>query len=118
MPPGDRDAAWLWDMLDSARTVRRIVAGTRFSDYAADRIRQMAVERGIELIGEAARRVSETFKQAHPEIPWRGIIAQRNMLAHEYGEIKQDRLWIIATERVPELIAALEPLVPSPPPAE
>jgi len=76
----------------------------------------MAVERALEVIGEAARHVSPAYRQAHPEIPWRGIIAQRNILAHEYGEIKQERLWVVVTERIPELIALLEKLdIPSPP---
>lgn len=71
----------------------------------------MAVERALEIIGEAARRVSETFKQAHPEIPWRSIIAQRNVLAHEYNEIEQELIWTVATVRIKELIANLEPLI-------
>jgi uncharacterized protein with HEPN domain len=47
----------------------------------------------------------------HSEIPWRAIIAQRNVLAHEYGEIKQERMWLVATERVPDLIKKLKPIV-------
>jgi uncharacterized protein with HEPN domain len=60
--------------------------------------------------------VSEAFQRAHPEIPWRKIIAQRNVLAHDYGEIQDDVLWQVATVSVPELIAALEPLIPPLPP--
>ncbi len=48
------------------------------------------MERSVEIIGEAARRVSETFKKVHPEIPWRSIIAQRSVLTHKYGEIDQE----------------------------
>jgi len=44
----------------------------------------MAVERAVEIIGEAARNITEYFKQVHPEIPWAGIIGQRNVLAHKY----------------------------------
>jgi len=76
---------------------------------------QAAVERKIEIIGEAARNVSAAFQTQHEEIPWRGIIAQRNVLAHEYGEILIDRIWRVATEHVPDLIARLERLVPPPP---
>ena len=69
----------------------------------------------IEIIGEAARNVSDEVKRAHPEIPWRRIISQRNVLAHEYGEIKQERIWRVASEGIPVLIAQLEKLVSSPP---
>ena len=70
------------------------------------------MERRIEIIGEAARRVSPEFQLAHPEIAWRKVIAQRHVLAHEYGEAKQDRMWGILSRRVPELISLLEPLMP------
>jgi len=76
---------------------------------------QAAVERKIEIIGEAARNISATFQQEHPEIPWRGIISQRHFLAHEYGEVLQEKLWRVATGRIPELIALLTPLLPPPP---
>lgn len=69
MRPEDRDAAYLWDMLDAARTVLRITAGVGSDRYLQDRTLQLAVERAIEIIGEAAGRVSETFRRAHPEIP-------------------------------------------------
>ena len=52
------------------------------------------------------------FRQAHPEIDWQSIIGLRNILIHEYGEVKLDRLWVIATTRVPELVGLLDPLIP------
>jgi uncharacterized protein with HEPN domain len=115
MQPDERDAAYLWDMLDSARALRDFAANVSFHSYAQDKKLQFAIERALEIIGEAARRVSETYRQTHPEIPWQSIIAQRNVLAHEYGEIKQELIWRVATIRIPELIDMLEQLVPSPP---
>ena len=112
MPPNERDAAYLWDMLDSARTVREFTRDVRFDQYMGDRKLQLAVERSVEIIGEAARRVSDEYRQEHPEIPWRTIIAQRHVLAHEYGEIKQELMWKLVTVHVPDLVALLEPLIP------
>ena len=112
MRPEERDAALLWDMLDAARAVRDFTAGVTFEVYVADRRVQFAVERGLEILGEAAHHVSEGFRAAHPEIPWSGMVGQRNVLAHEYGEIKPERIWRVATERLPDLIRMLEPLVP------
>lgn len=111
MQPEEKDAAYFWDMLDAAKTVCGFVKGVKFYQYQGDRKLQFAVERAIEIIGEAARNVSKDFQEAHPEIPWRGIIGQRHMLAHEYGEIKQERIWLVAVERIPELIKLLEPFV-------
>ena len=78
-------------------------------------MRQLAVERSIEILGEAARKVSQAFQAAHPEIPWSRIIAQRHVLAHEYGNIDHERIWEVATVRVPQLIVQLVPLIPPPP---
>ncbi|MDI6770825.1 MAG: DUF86 domain-containing protein [Anaerolineales bacterium] len=116
MQPDERDAGYLWDMLDSARAVQQFISGVRFQEFLGDRKLQLAIERCVEIIGEASRRVSQEFKQAHPEIPWKRILSQRNILAHEYGEIKQERMWQVATIHVPALIPQLESLVPPPPP--
>jgi len=117
MLPEERNASYLWDMLDGARTVREFTVNVSFEQYLKDRKLQMAVERGIEIIGEAARRLSDSFRQEHSEIPWRNILAQRNLLVHEYGEIRQERLWIVVNRHIPELISQLEQLeLPPPPP--
>jgi len=115
MPPEASDAAYLWDMLDAARAATGFVSGKTKDEYLRDRLLQAAVERKIEIIGEAARKVSEQFRSTHPGIPWRPIIAQRHVLAHEYGEIIQERVWSVIEDHIPELIAALEPLVPPAP---
>jgi uncharacterized protein with HEPN domain len=116
MSPEEGDPAYLWDMLDAARRVVEFTRGIDFAAYVGDPMRRMAVERALEILGEAARRVSESFRKAHPEIPWRDLVGQRNVLAHDYGEIKQDRIWETATQHAPGLIGMLEPLLPPPPP--
>jgi len=52
--------------------------------------------------------LSPKFKEKYPEIPWRKIIAQRNVIAHEYGEIRQERIWTVVSVNIPELIEKLE----------
>jgi uncharacterized protein with HEPN domain len=110
------DAAWLLDMLTAARAVQSFVAGRTQAQYDADLFFRSAVERQVEIIGEAACGMSESFKQAHPEIPWRPIMAQRHRLVHEYGEIDDVLIWTVATVHVPKLIALIDPLTPPPPP--
>jgi uncharacterized protein with HEPN domain len=112
MTPTERDPAFLWDMLTYGRQALEIVDGLSLDDYLSDRIRQLALERAVEIIGEAARQVSAEFQAAHLEIPWRPIIAQRHVLAHDYGEIDQEKIWRVATVHIPELVARLEPLIP------
>lgn len=107
-----RDAAWLLDMLTATRAVQSFVAGKAFAQYEQDLLLRSAVERQVEIIGEAARGISDVFKRAHPEIPWRPIMAQRHRLAHEYGEIDDNLIWTVATIHVPALIVQLETLVP------
>jgi uncharacterized protein with HEPN domain len=116
MPLEERDAAYLWDMLSAARKVVASLEGLRLSDYAANEDLRLTVERRIEIIGEAARRVSLSFRGEHPEIPWKPMMAQRNVLAHEYDEIDNERIWHVAVERLPQLIKQLQPLLPNPPP--
>ena len=118
MLPEDRDPAYLLDMLQAARKVANYLKGKTREDYWDDSLLHDAVERNIEIIGEAARRVSDTFKLAHPEIPWRKIIAQRNVLIHEYDDISNDEIWDVAWVHVPALISQLAPLIPPLPPEE
>ncbi len=71
MRPETRDKAYLWDMLQAADEARALCRGSSFEEIAADRRTLLALERLMELIGEAARRVSSQFQSAHPEIAWR-----------------------------------------------
>jgi len=115
MRPEDRDAALLWDMREAAREIEEFIKGVSYDHFASQKALRYAIERQIIVIGEAARRVSNNFKDTHQEIPWSSIVGQRNVLAHEYGEVLLERVWLVATERIPELIHLLEPLIPPPP---
>jgi uncharacterized protein with HEPN domain len=118
MRPDDLDAGRLWDMLTYAREIVETLRGRTFEAYVGDKNLRLATERRIEIIGEAARHVSAAFQAAHPAIPWPKIVALRHILAHEYGEVKQEIVFRIATVHIPELIALLEPMVPTPPQAD
>jgi uncharacterized protein with HEPN domain len=117
MPSHPTDHGWLWDMLQASRLVVIFVAGRTLSEYESDPLLRSGVERQIEIIGEAARHVSKEFRDQHPEIPWKPIMAQRHVLAHDYGEIRNDLVYRVATVHVPALVGLLQPLVPTAPPA-
>ena len=112
MQPEDRDAAYLWDMLQAAEEVQDMMEHRDLAAFLSDRMLLRAVERGVELMGEAARRVSPQYTADHPEIPWRMIIGQRNILAHEYGQIDHELLYKTTVEDIPGLIGHLQALLP------
>lgn len=117
MRPEQRDAACLWDMLDSAARILEYTDGLSFDQFMLDIQLRDAVERRILLIGEAANRVSKEFRASHPQIPWPKIIAQRNIVVHEYDHIVYEVIWDVVTQHIPKLIEQLESLLPpSPPP--
>jgi uncharacterized protein with HEPN domain len=98
-------------MRDYALRVERMVAGASFDDFSPESMLRLAVERAIELVGEAATRVSTEFREQNPQIPWRAIIGQRVILAHRYGDIDGPILWQTATVEVPRLIGILNSLL-------
>jgi uncharacterized protein with HEPN domain len=112
MKPQERDPAYLWDMREAAKLVQKFLRGKSYTEFSNDPLLRSGVERQLEIIGEAARRISSEFQKDHSEIPWRSIIGLRNILIHEYGEVKLDRLWLIATTHMPALVDQLEPLIP------
>jgi uncharacterized protein with HEPN domain len=113
MKPLERDAAHLWDMLDAAQQAAEFSAGIDLDQLLADARTRYAIERALEIVGEAARRVSRETTSDHPEIPWQGIIGFRNVLAHEYGDIDYRRLYTVIKEGVPALIVALQRILDS-----
>ena len=115
MQPEDRDPAHLWDMLQAARDAAGIVANVNQESFLGDRVRMLALERSLELVGEAARRVSDSLRKKHPGIPWREMIGLRNILAHDYGRIDHDKLYTTAVKDIPNLIKELEGVQPSKP---
>lgn len=110
------DAALLQDMLDASEAVVRYVAGKSKDQFVGDEILRNAVERRLEIVGEAARKVSSSLQASHPDIPWQKIMATRHILAHDYDVVNPEIVWRIATVYVPALVEQLRPLVPSPPP--
>jgi len=114
MKPGDSDTANLHDMLEVAVEARELVAEFEARAFLEDRVRVRALERVLELIGESARRVAPGRRVLHPEIRWRRLIGQRNILAREYGRINPRVLYQTAREDMPGLIAALERILPGP----
>lgn len=115
MSPEERDAAYLWDLLTAGHEVQSFLHGVSYHRFTSDKMMRYAVERLLMAIGEAAKNLSEDFKAEHSDIPWKGMIGLRNIIAHEYGEVLVERIWYAAAEQLPVLIAILEPSLPPEP---
>ena len=106
------DVKRLRHMLDSAREAVDFAAGKSRSDLDDDRMLSLAIIKSIEIIGEAASKVSETCKEENGSIPWRDIIGMRNRLSHGYFDINLDIVWETIQTDIPSIIRALSQIIP------
>ena len=95
-------------MLEYARIARRMVASRTRADLDTDEMLRLATTRAVEVIGEAARRVSPETRQHHPAIPWSQAAGTRDRLVHGYDQVDLDVLWDILSLDLPPLILELE----------
>jgi uncharacterized protein with HEPN domain len=100
-----RDDAYLLDMILAARKVQKYTQGYDFERFENDEVLQDAIIRRIQVIGEAARKVSPEFKEVHPEIPWSDIIGMRHRLVHDYFMIISEKVWETVVTDIPALIS-------------
>ncbi len=112
MQVNNRDAGSLWDMVQAIHLIQEFTANLTYDTYLESALIQSAVERQLEILGEVARRLSDSFRQAYPEIDCRRIIGLRNILIHRYDEIRQQTIWAIVTSELEPLLVQLEPLLP------
>ena len=110
--PSERDSnLYLEDMLRFCERVIEYSGSRDMPALRADAMRFDAVLRNLELIGEAATHVPDAVRLAHPDIPWRLVIATRNRLIHGYLGIDDDTVWSIVSADVPALCAQLSELL-------
>lgn len=97
-------------MLDAALKAAEFSKGRRRSDLDQDEKLTLSLVHLLEILGEAAGKVSEDFRQSHPEIPWNRVTGIRNRLIHGYFDVDLDIVWQTVTGRLPELITQLKKL--------
>jgi len=104
----ESDVIRLRHMLDAAREALSFIAGRSTEDLSRDRMLLLALVKEIEIIGEAASRISDESRKALPRIPWPKIIAMRNRLIHAYADVDLSIVWDTLTGALPELLRELE----------
>ena len=100
-------------MIEAAETTCGFVSGKVRSDLDSDRMLVFALVRAIEIVGEAASKVSAPTRQAAAEIPWSLIVSMRNRLIHAYFDVDHEVVWKTATEELPQLLPRLRALLAS-----
>jgi uncharacterized protein with HEPN domain len=116
MQPEERDAAYLWNLIEAGRRIQEFTVSVTFDEYVSHQLLPSAVERQFEKMGEAARKVSTSFREEHTEIPWRRIVGLRNILTHRYYAVDNVEIWTIIHNELPSVLDAVGKLIPPLPP--
>ena len=104
----DSDQARIQHMIEAARQAVSFVHNRVLGDLATDAQLRLAVLHALEILGEAASRVSLETREAHPEIPWRLAVSMRNRIIHAYFDVDLNIIWTTVAESLPRLVALLE----------
>jgi len=110
MKGADADRIWLADMLECIEKTLRYTAGGR-EEFLEDELRRDGVARNLEILGEAAKRVSPGLRAENPDVPWKDIAGLRDKLIHDYGQVDIQRVWDIVEARLPALRARLQQIL-------
>lgn len=102
------DTHWIEDILESIRRTVSYVNGMSQDEFMADTKTQDAVLRNLEVIGEAAKKVSQTTQDNLPNVPWRLMSRTRDRLIHHYFGVNLDIVWTVASVELPKVQAQLE----------
>lgn len=106
------DDCYLLDMLVAAHKAARFAEGLTYERFLGSDLHQNAILKVLEIIGEAASRISADARTAHPEVPWPDIVGLRNRIVHAYFDVDLAVVWNIVRNDVPALITALERIAP------
>ncbi|TVQ50511.1 MAG: DUF86 domain-containing protein [Phycisphaerales bacterium] len=113
LDPRERDLVKCEDMRIHAERACEYLGDRTLEEFLDDHLIQAAVIRCVEVIGEAARLVSEDTRRRAPDIPWPLIVGMRHVLAHDYGTVVLDKVYEVVKSHLPELLMQLAPLIES-----
>jgi uncharacterized protein with HEPN domain len=108
------DVIRLQHMRDAAAEALQFAAGKRRADLDHDRMLILAILKDLEIIGEAAGRVTRETKQRNPTVPWDEIVGMRNRLIHGYFDVDLDVVWETISNDLPQLLADVDGILGAP----
>jgi len=108
-----KDEALLRDMLEAARDALEFSKGQTRDSLTSNKMLRYAVVRAVQIVGEAANRVSEKFRETQTQIDWRGIIGMRHKVVHDYVSVDVNIVWDVIEYDLRPLISELDKLLPS-----
>ncbi len=106
------DDVRLRHMMDAIEAALRFTSGRERSDLDSDEMLLFALVRAVEIVGEAASRLSEAGRAQAPDVPWSAITGMRNRLVHAYFDIDRDILWTTVQQALPTLLQQLRAVRP------
>ncbi|MEL6938688.1 MAG: HepT-like ribonuclease domain-containing protein [Cyanobacteria bacterium J06598_1] len=106
-----RNRVALTSMVETIDALGEFTQAQTLEAYMANRMLRSAVERQLEILGEAANRLTASFQSQHSTVDWRGIVSLRNVIIHQYDELDYENIWQIVTEHVPTLKKQIELLL-------
>jgi len=104
------DRSRLEDILEAIERIERYAARGRAA-FEADDLIQVWVLYHLQILGEAARKLSDALRQRHPEVPWAQIIAMRNILVHDYFGLDVVEVWAAVERDIPDLKRKIESIL-------
>jgi len=107
----DSDRTRIHHMIEAALQAKSFLQGRKPSDLETDAQLRLALLRALEVLGEAASRVSPETRAANPQIPWQRLVSTRNRLIHAYFDIDLEIVWTTASHSVPELVPTLKAIL-------
>ena len=110
-----KDDAVLLDMLIAAQRAVEFASGVTRDQLGSDLKTQSAILHQLLVLGEAAKRLSDTFRDAHSEAPWKAMAGMRDRIIHGYDDVDLGEVWRTIENDLPMLISTLEGLVPREP---
>ena len=106
----EKDIAYLYDIYTCCIDIQCLINELTPYDFEKDKFKRLAVERSFEIIGIASNKISNETKELLQAVPWKKMIGFRNILAHDYGEIRIEKMWSIARNSIPVLKNEIEKL--------
>jgi uncharacterized protein with HEPN domain len=101
--PKKNYVVYISDIIDAIEHIEAYCKGVNEADFSRDTLLQDAVIRRFQIIGEAAGKIPDELRRKFPNIPWKKIVAQRNLIIHDYATVRYEEVWMVIQKDLPVL---------------